>query len=187
MTSQNSGTYDAVISLTSSGGSGTGAISYAATGTACEVPATGANAGKLVITSGTGTCSVTATKAADDNYTAISSAAQTITVAKAAQAALTMTSQNSGTFDDVISLTSSGGSGTAHHLRGHRHRLRRSPPPGRTPASSSSPAAPATCSVTATKAADDNYTAVSSAAQSVHVSKAARRLCSSPRPLTAAS
>jgi hypothetical protein len=47
---------------------------------------TGADAGSRVITSGTGTCSITATKAADDNYNVASSApATTVTVNKAAQ------------------------------------------------------------------------------------------------------
>ena len=63
-----------VITLGATGGPGTGALTYAATGTPCRI-----DAATLVITSGNGTCSVTATKAADDNYTAATPAAKTIT------------------------------------------------------------------------------------------------------------
>ena len=45
---------------------------------------TGVDAGKLVITSGTGTCSVTAHKAGNVNYNSTDSAAHAVTIAKAA-------------------------------------------------------------------------------------------------------
>ena len=57
----------------SSGGSGTGAVTFASTG-ACSVVST---TGVVTMTSGTGTCSVTATKAADANYGSTTSAAAT--------------------------------------------------------------------------------------------------------------
>lgn len=83
-TGPTTGTYGDKLTLSSSGGSGTGAVTYETTGTACEL-GTGADAGKLLITSGTGTCSVTVNKAADNNYKDATSGPQTITVNKANQ------------------------------------------------------------------------------------------------------
>jgi hypothetical protein len=66
-TGATSGKYGDKLALSYSGGSGTGAGTYEVTGTACQL-GTGADAGKLLITSGTGTCSVTVKKAGDTNY-----------------------------------------------------------------------------------------------------------------------
>ncbi|MDR3662241.1 MAG: Ig-like domain repeat protein, partial [Mycobacterium sp.] len=73
--------YGATFTVEASGGSGTGAITFAATG-ACSV---NANSGLVTMTSGTGTCSVTATKAADTNYNSITSPAATVNAALASQ------------------------------------------------------------------------------------------------------
>ena len=71
--SSTSGTYGTTLRLTASGGSGTGAITYS-TGTAgCSIT----NTDSLTVTSAL-TCSVTATRAADSNYTAISSSATNV-------------------------------------------------------------------------------------------------------------
>lgn len=68
-----SGTYGTTLRLTTTGGSGTGAVTYV-TGTAgCSIT----NTDSLTVTSAL-TCSVTATKAADANYTVISSAATNV-------------------------------------------------------------------------------------------------------------
>ena len=62
--------------LTTSGGSGDGAVSYSVGGsTACSVIGD-----QLTITSASGTCAVTATKAADDVYNPITSSAATVIV-----------------------------------------------------------------------------------------------------------
>jgi len=66
--------------LGTSGGSGTGAVSFSAAGsTACSVSATGL----LTVTTGTGTCAVTATKAGDTNYLSTTSSSFAVTVSKA--------------------------------------------------------------------------------------------------------
>ena len=71
--SSTSGTYGTTLRLTASGGSGTGAITYS-TGTAgCSIT----NTDSLTVISAL-TCSVTATRAADSNYTAISSSATNV-------------------------------------------------------------------------------------------------------------
>jgi type II secretory pathway pseudopilin PulG len=70
------------VTLTTSGGSGTGLVSYTATnGTASGCTISGAT-----LTAGTaGTCTVTATKSADANYLTASSAPTAVTFNKAAQ------------------------------------------------------------------------------------------------------
>jgi trimeric autotransporter adhesin len=59
--------YGSTFAVGSSGGSGNGAVTFAAAG-ACS-----ASGSTITMTSGSGVCSVTATKAADGNYSSISS------------------------------------------------------------------------------------------------------------------
>jgi hypothetical protein len=69
-------TYNTQQTLTASGGSGTGLVTYSVgVSTACTV-----SGATLSITGGTGTCSVTATKAADTNYNSATSTAASVTV-----------------------------------------------------------------------------------------------------------
>ena len=71
---------DAAVQLGTSGGSGTGAVTFSAgASTACAVT----DGGLLTMTSGTGTCSVTATKASDSNYQSVTSAPISVSSAKA--------------------------------------------------------------------------------------------------------
>jgi len=70
------------VTATASGGSGGGAVTYSAGGTACSIDS---GTGGVTITSGTGTCSITANKAADANYNGATSAAASITIGKANQ------------------------------------------------------------------------------------------------------
>jgi hypothetical protein len=152
-----------MLALTSSGGSGTGAVTYGVTsvGTAgCWITGSKLNMKRA------GTCSVTVTKAADTTYLAASSAATTVTVAPAAlkiQVALTLTSR-SGKAGTALTLTSSGGSGTgavtygvtsvgtaACWITGSKLNATRA----------------GTCTVTATKAADTTYQVARSPATTV--------------------
>lgn len=105
-----SGTYGSPVTLATSGGSGSGAVSYVVTvGTAgCSIVS--ASSTNLVFTV-PGTCAITATKAADSNFNQASSTSTTITIVKAEQAALLLTS-TSGTFGTGLPLVYSGGSGT---------------------------------------------------------------------------
>jgi len=79
-----SATYGQVgIVAGTSGGSGTGAVSFSAgASTACSVNAT---TGAVSIISGTGNCIITAAKAGDSNYNPITSAPISITVGKSNQ------------------------------------------------------------------------------------------------------
>ena len=150
-----SGTYLSGLALTTSGGSGTGAVSYSAVdGTAAGCSVT---AGVLSVSS-TGTCLVTATKAADPNYNSVSTSQTAVTFANADQAALAVTS-TSGTFGLGLALTTSGGSGTGA--------VSYSVVDGTASGCSEtagvlSVSSAGTCLVTATKAGDSNYNAASS-------------------------
>lgn len=102
-----SGTFPGV-DLATSGGEGTGAVTYTATnGTANGCAIQGA---RLVVTR-TGTCNVVATKAGDAGFLATSSTPQTVTINAAQQAPLAITSLSSP-FDQSLTLIASGGSGT---------------------------------------------------------------------------
>jgi hypothetical protein len=72
------GSYGRTLALTSSGGSGTGAVSFTVTtiGTAgCSI------SGSTLSATRVGTCTVTVTKAADTSYKSATSAATTVTIA----------------------------------------------------------------------------------------------------------
>ncbi|MGA9077488.1 MAG: carboxypeptidase regulatory-like domain-containing protein [Acidimicrobiales bacterium] len=94
-----SGTWGTPLTLTTSGGSGSGAVTYAldAGGTAsgCDIDTV---AWTLSATSA-GTCVVTATKAADANYNVTSSAATPVTFVAHATLTITKTDNDGGSSD----------------------------------------------------------------------------------------
>ena len=158
-------TYGTTQTLGTSGGSGTGAITYSTgSSTACSV-----SSNLLTITAGTGTCAVSATKAADGNYNSTTSAPVTITVQPAGQSALTVTGATSpAAYGTTQTLDTSGGSGTGAVTYST----------GASTACSVSSniltitAGTGTCAVTATQAADANYSSTTSAPVSITVQKA---------------
>jgi hypothetical protein len=83
------------LTITTTGGSGTGALSFSAgASTACSIITTpGPDLNKLQITSGTGSCSITATKETDNDFNSVTSAPQTVTVSKATPAFSNLSSQ----------------------------------------------------------------------------------------------
>jgi hypothetical protein len=100
--------FDTTVALTSSGGSGTGTVTYAQISGDCTVADSTAT-----ITGVTTECVVEATKAADNNYLEETDQV-TITVTKATQAPLiALTDGTDGTiaYLTTVALTSSGGSG----------------------------------------------------------------------------
>jgi hypothetical protein len=129
--------------LSVSGGNGTGATTYNATG-ACTVSGT-----TLTAASTGGACSVTATKAADSTYSAITSSALTVTV-RAPQAALTVaaasTSLSAGGTTNLSTTGGSGAGAVTYQVTAGGCTV--------SAAVLTAPASVATCSVTATKAAD---------------------------------
>ncbi len=170
--------YGSVQTLTTSGGSGTGAVTYSdGSSTACSV-----SGDELAITAGTGSCSVTATKAADANFNVTTSVAEPIAVQKADQATLTITGPATRTYGDAPfspSFTGGAGTGTVTFT---------SSTTAICTASSSATVTivtAGTCSVTATKAADANYNAETSAPYSVTVDKAAQATLTITGPASA--
>ena len=149
------------------GGSGTGTFSYSATGsTTCTVHPT---SGALTITSGTGTCQVTATRQGDINYLPASSAASVIQVNKALQAPLTVSatppsitsggpaatlSATGGSTGGTVTYAVVGSAGVSCVISGNTLKATGSA---------------GTCSVTGTMAGNGNYEPVSSATLAVPV------------------
>jgi hypothetical protein len=159
------GVYAAGLTLAASGGSGTGIYSFAviSAGTAgCSI-----TSGILNATS-PGTCTVAATRAANTNYLIASSGATTITIVKATQSAVSLTS-TSGTYNTNISLTPSGGTGTG----GYSFSVSDAGSAGCSiamgPSLTSSSAG--SCNVIVTRAGDSNYEARSSVATLVTFAK----------------
>ena len=104
-----SGVYGSSISLSTSGGSGSGAVTYAVTsaGSAgCSI-----SGGNVLNASTPGTCTVTATKATSTNYLVATSSATTITFARQSQAPLSIATTNGDLYTGII-VSVLGGSGT---------------------------------------------------------------------------
>lgn len=149
------------LSLTSSGGSGTGAVTFVVTsaGTAdCSI-----TSGVLNATS-PGTCTVSASKAGDSNYSSTSSLAATVTFTLASQATFNVTSTKA-TYGTPLTMTTTGGSGTGAVT----FVVTNGTAKGCAISGGSLKATSAgTCIVTATKAAEATYAAATSAATSVN-------------------
>lgn len=158
-----SGVFGVVLTLSTSGGSGTGAVSYVVSSGSCSV------AGNLLTLGDAGSsCSVTATKAADDNYTAVSSAATAVSTAKTNQSAITI-STTSATYGQGLVLGISGGSGTGavsySVVSGTCSIVGALLTPGN---------ANSACVVKATKATDTNYLERSSSNTTITINKASQ-------------
>ena len=159
------GVYAAGLTLAASGGSGTGAYSFAviSAGTAgCSI-----TSGILNATS-PGTCTVIATRAASTNYLVASSNATTVTIVKATQTAVSLTS-TSGTYNTNISLTAAGGTGTGGYSFSVSDAGTAGCSVAMGPSLTSSSAG--SCTVTVSRAGDSNYEARSSVATLVTFAK----------------
>ena len=164
-------TYNTQQTLTTTGGGGTGAVTYSTgSSTACTV-----SGSTLTITGGTGTCEVTATKAADADFQPATSTAVNVAVQRADQAALSVTVMSPAENGTQQTLTATGGSGTGELT------FSASGATGVTACTVSSTTLTITsptgnCWVTATKAGDANYNSESSEAVPVVVWPAQLRL-----------
>ena len=171
------------LSASASGGSGTGAYSYSAgSSTACTVNATN---GALTITSGSGTCDITATKAADTNYTvSATSNTASVAIAKASQATVSVTAPANAYYGQTgLSASASGGSGTGafSYSAGASTACTVNAANGALTITSGS----GSCSITATKAADTNYNiSATSNTASVTISKATPTVSAWPTAAT---
>ena len=147
--------------LSTSGGSGAGAVSYAISSGSCS------SLGAILLMGDAGSsCEVIATKAGNDDYNSVSSVATSITTAKATQSALTVTS-TSTTYGHTLASTTSGGSGSGSVsfvvVSGTCSIVGTSLTPGN---------AGSSCVIKATKATDTNYNEASSSNTTVTIGKA---------------
>ncbi len=156
--------YSQALSITTSGTSGSGARSFSvADGTATGCTLSSSSSTTPTLTASTsGTCLVTATIAQDTNYNSATSSGVTFTFSRAAQSSLTITS-TSAVYGTPLQLLTSGGTGTGA--------ITFAVSAGTTTCSISGDSLTAsstgTCLVTATKAQDANYTAISSSQSTV--------------------
>ncbi|MCX8526935.1 MAG: hypothetical protein ORN20_02195, partial [Candidatus Nanopelagicales bacterium] len=158
-------TVGASVTLTSSGGTGSGATTYVSTtvsGVGCSVTLVGTVS--TLTAAGATTCSVVATKAASGSYAAISSPALRFWFITASAALLPQTplrisnTTRAATTADSITLTTTGGLGSGALTYSYTGT-------GCSIASDVLSASQATlCSVVATKAADSTYASASSSA-----------------------
>jgi hypothetical protein len=153
------------IVLTTSGGTVGGAVAYSVNGLNCRVTKSSTNVSTLYV-SAPSTCVVTAVKAADSSYAQAVSAPKTFKFGLA-QSALTISNTvTSNVAGTQVNLTSSGGLGTGNVTF------------ATTTASCSISSAvltviaPVNCAVIATKAADANYLAATSASKTFSFSAA---------------
>ncbi|MEY4532447.1 MAG: hypothetical protein RI926_216, partial [Actinomycetota bacterium] len=93
------------ISLSATGGSGTGALTFATTSGPCTVAAS------IMTPTSAGSCVVVATQAGDNNYFAQTQSV-TVDIAAAAQSAVMMTSATTVVYGNTLTLTASGGTGS---------------------------------------------------------------------------
>jgi len=139
--------------LSSSGGSGSGAVSYAVASGSCVI-----SGATLTAPPAAGTCTVVATKAADASYVEVRSQPITFTIALRPQATLVLSAANSSLFvNGQTTVSTSGGSGSGavtYAISSGSCTL--------TGATLSASASTGTCTVVATKAADGTYAGVSS-------------------------
>ncbi|PKN80825.1 MAG: hypothetical protein CVU47_08670 [Chloroflexi bacterium HGW-Chloroflexi-9] len=145
-------TFGATGTATASGGDSTGAYVFShGASTGCTVSGT-----TVTVTDASGTCSLTATRAADATYNASAASAPfTVTLVKADQSAPAVTGPASVTFGSTGTATASGGQGTGAYVFSA----------GASTGCSVSGTtvtvtdATGTCALTVTRAADDNYNA----------------------------
>ena len=132
----------------------------------CSVSGGGVNLSRA------GTCTLTVSQDGNGNYLAASDVVRTFTIAKAAQATLTMTSASTAVFGETITLASSGGSGTgsvAYGVVAGTCTIR-----GGTTLTLGDAGSP--CQVAATKQTDANHDVATSATQVITVTKAGQTL-----------
>jgi hypothetical protein len=158
-------TYGAPGAASASGGSGTGAFSFVAAGTGCTLSGT-----TVAVVDASGTCTLTATRAGDNNYLpSAPSAPAGVTLLKGAQAPVSVDGPSDLTFGTPGTAVASGGSAgtfsfsaegsTGCTVSGNQVTV--------TNASGS-------CVLTATRSGDNNYEPVTSLGAPVTLHKASQ-------------
>ncbi|TSA22020.1 MAG: hypothetical protein D4R69_01870, partial [Actinomycetales bacterium] len=162
--------YSQVLSITTTGGNGTGAVTYAIVsgGTATTCALSDSSSTATITATTPGTCLVQASKAADANFTSSTSASETFTFTIATSSVLSISSLGTSTkafpYSQVLSITTTGGSGTGAVT----YAIVTGGTATTCALSNSSSTATitattaGTCLIQATKAADGNYTSATS-------------------------
>ncbi|HEX8274376.1 MAG TPA: hypothetical protein VF615_17190 [Longimicrobiaceae bacterium] len=164
VTAPTAGTFGQKYAPAAAGGSGTGAVSFGVgASTACAIVATGPDAGKVEITRGTGTCDVTATRAADANYEQATSPALAVALSKAAQTVTFAQPATPQTFGASFAVNPVASSGLAVALAASGGCSVAPASPGYTVTMTSGTTA---CVLTASQAGSDDYLAAGAAAGS---------------------
>jgi hypothetical protein len=160
--------YGSTLALTSTGGSGTGALSFAVTSGTCSISSTTLTPGDAG-----STCIIQVTKAADSNYNVATSSTQTITINKINQTvSFTSTAPSSPVSGDTYRPLATSSSGAIPTIS--------------IDATSSSVCSlsagivtfntSGTCLIEADSASSTNYNAASTASQSITVAKIAQTI-----------
>ena len=168
--------YGSTLTLTTSGGTGSGAVSYAVTtaGTAgCSVD------GSMLSATSAGSCTVTATKAADDRYNSASSGATTITVNKISQSTALSLATTTVVYGQTLTLSGSGGDGGGALSYAVSTGTCTLDGDGVTLTAGN---AGSTCQVTITRATSTNYNALTSDPVSITITRATPTLGSLTLP-----
>jgi len=147
------------VTLTTSGGSGSGAVSFNVTGANCTLTGVANN---QLTASTAASCSVTATKAADATYDPATTSAVTFAFLQA-QETLTISNTNtSNPLRTTVTLTTSGGSGTGSVTYGLSPANSRCILSSRSGVTTLTSRNATTCTLIATKAAQGVYASASS-------------------------
>lgn len=156
--------YTQVLSMTTSGTTGTGIVTFDifAGGTASSCALSDSSSVSTISATSAGTCFIKATIAADNLYASATSASVAFTFSKASQSALSITTA-SGSYGTPLTLSTSGGSGTGALSFAYSAGTSTCSLSGSTLTAN----APGTCLVTATKALDDGYNSISSSQTTV--------------------
>lgn len=159
--------YRGTVTLTSSGGAGTGAVTFTAVaGSTCVV------SGNVVTVGNAGSyCGVIATKASDGNYQAASSTQLSISTTKIAQSALSFSNIAEMQALSTLTILANGGSGEGVV----RYRVSNAGTTGCTLTGTTLRAPSAgQCTIEASRAGSTNYTQSASVSQVVEVVKASQ-------------
>src|ERR1051326_5668616 len=164
-----SAAYNATFAVAASASSGL-AVTLGASG-ACSIAGT-----TVTMTSGTGTCSLTADQPGDSNYSAAPQATQATTANKATQVAVTVSAPTDATFGTPGgTATAAGGNGTGAYSFSAAGSTACSVNSGTGAITVTS--GTGTCSITATRAGDANYSASApSVAATVTIHKATQTI-----------
>ncbi len=170
--------FSQALSASTTGGSGSGSVTYAVTsGTASGCALSNTTSTATISATSSGTCLVTATKAGGSNYNDATSSASTFTFNKATQSALSIsslgTSSKSYPYSQALSATTSGGSSSGSVTYAVANGTSTDCALSSTAANATITASTiGTCLITATMAGGTNYNDVSSSSSTFTFSKA---------------